>query len=73
MRKTNLIILLFSVAVILLAPLFGDVAASFYLMLSGGMETEKFLLIIDGFIHSFQIVGTLTAAYALFGCKRKED
>lgn len=73
MSKTNLIIVLFGVAAVLLAPWFGDVVASFYLMLSGGMETEKFLLIINGFIHSFQIIGTLTAIYALFGCKRKED
>lgn len=73
MRKVNYVVLFFGVAVILLAPLFGNGLSFCYLSVFGGMETEKFLQIMDGNMRSFQIIGALMAAYGLFGCKDRGE
>lgn len=72
MKNMKFFLTIFGVAIILLAPLLGNELASCYLILSGGMETEKYIRIIDGSIRSFQIIGTLVTAYGLFSHKSRE-
>lgn len=72
MKNSKLFMIFLGVAIILFAPLLGNELSNCYLILLGGMETEKFLRIIDGGIRSFQIIGTLMAGYGLFGHKNKE-
>lgn len=73
MKKVNYVVLFFGVAMILLAPLFGNRLSIGYLRVFGGMETDEFLQIMDGSIRSFQIIGALVAAYGLFGRKDQEN
>lgn len=73
MKNFKLFMTFFGVAIILLAPLLGSKMSACYLILLGGMETEKFLRIIDGSICSFQIIGALMTGYGLFGHKNREN
>lgn len=57
---------------ILLAPILGSYFAQIYLRLLGGMETEKFLLLLDGCITAFQLIGVLAAGYGLRGTIKTE-
>ena len=73
MKNIKFFMTLLGVAIILFAPLLGNELSNCYLFLLGGMETEKFLRIMDGGICSFQIIGALMAGYGLFGHKNKEN
>lgn len=70
--RTNTIITIVGVLLLLLAPMLGLDLANFYLRFLEGMETEKFLVIIKGCIGSIQILGTLVIVYGLFSKKSKE-
>lgn len=70
MKSIKFFITLLGVAIILFAPLLGNELSTCYLILLGGMETEKFLRMIDGSICSFQMIGALMTAYGLFGHKK---
>lgn len=70
--RINTIITITGLLFLLLAPMLGLNLANFYLRLQGGLETEKFLVIIKGCIGSIQILGTLIMAYGLFSKKSKE-
>ena len=72
MKNSKLFMIFLGVAIILFAPLLGNELSNCYLILLGGMETEKFLRIIDGGIRSFQIIGTLITGYGLFGHRNRE-
>ncbi len=72
MTKQRIVLIFVSIVVVLMAPLLGIALAERYLMLSGGMATEKYMLIMEGCIHGFQIIGILAAAYGLFGKSSKE-
>ena len=72
MRKYSIGISIAGVLLLLMAPMLGTYLAGFYLRLTDGMETEKFLRIIDGGIRSFQIIGTLITGYGLFGHRNRE-
>lgn len=64
-NKTNTALIIGGICIILTAPLLGTGLAGIYLRLLGGMETEKYMLIIEGCIRSLQLTGGLmTAAYA---------
>lgn len=72
MKNIKFFLTILGVAIILFAPLLGNELSNCYLILSGGMETEKFLRIIDGSIRGFQIIGTLMTVYGLFGHQNRE-
>lgn len=61
MNKVKLIVVILGIVLILLAPVFGLYLSNIYLRLIGGMETEKFLIIIEGCITGFQVIGALSA------------
>ena len=65
MNKGSILAIVCGVAIILLAPLLGNSLSHIYLSLLGGMETDKFLLVIDGCIRGFQIIGALSALYGI--------
>lgn len=73
MKNIKFLLTILGVAIILFAPLLGNELSACYLILSGGMETEKYIRIIDGGIRSFQIIGTLLTVYSLFGHKNRES
>lgn len=60
------------VLILLLAPMLGTYLADFYLRLTEGMETEKFLCILEGCICSIQVLGALITAYGCF-CRKGEE
>lgn len=72
MKNIKFFLTILGVAIIFLAPLLGNELSACYLILSGGMETEKYLRMIDGSIRSFQIIGTLVTVYGLFGHQNRE-
>lgn len=72
MKNMKFFLTILGVAIILLASLLGNELASCYLILSGGMETEKYIQIMDGSIRSFQIISTLVTTHGLFGHKNRE-
>lgn len=71
MKNIKLFLTILGLSIILLAPLLGNGLSTCYLILSSGMETEKYLCIIDGSIRSFQIIGALISAYSLFSYKER--
>lgn len=60
------------VLILLLAPMLGTYLAGLYLQLTEGMETEKFLCILEGCIRSIQVLGGLITAYGCF-CQKGEE
>lgn len=60
-------------AILLVAPLLGQALGGIYLMILGGMETDRFLQILQGCTLSFQIIGALIAGYGLFFHKKQGD
>lgn len=73
MNKAKLIITIIGMVLIITAPLLGANMAGLYLMLLGGMESEKYLIIIKSCNLSIQIIGALLAAYGLFARKKGDD
>ena len=72
MNKSKLITIVLGIILILLAPTLGFYLSHIYLLLIGGMETEKFLLIMDGCINGFQIIGLLSVLYGVLKkCKKQ--
>lgn len=71
MRKYTIGITVAGVLLLLLAPMLGTYLADLYLRLTDGMETDKFLCIVEGCIHSMQILGGIVTAYGLFYRKDK--
>lgn len=57
----SLFFIVFGIVTILLAVPLGNILAEAYLAISGGMETEKFLLCVEGFINGFQLLGGICA------------
>lgn len=70
MSKVELIITIIGIIIILAAPLLGTNMAEFFLMLLGGMETEKYHIIMASCNLGIQIIGALIAAYGLFAHKK---
>lgn len=68
MKEFRLVWSVLGCLLILLAPCLGNAAANMYLMLIEGMETNRFLLFIEAFIRSFQIIGVLLTVYGLWKC-----
>ena len=72
MKTYTIGIAIAGVLLLLLAPMLGTYLAGFYLRLTVGMETATFLCILEGCIHSIQILGGLIATYGLFFRKSEE-
>ena len=65
MSKGSIFALVCGVVIILLAPLLGNSLSAIYLSLLGGMATDKFLLVVDGCIRGFQIIGAMSGLYGI--------
>lgn len=71
MNKSKLIAIVLGIIIVILAPIFGFYLLHTYLLLIGGMETEKFVLIMDRCITGFQIIGVLSVFYGVLkNCKK---
>ena len=57
MKKVYSIGMIVGIIIILLAVPLGDLYWNFYLSIVGGMETERFTMLIQSAIVSFQIIG----------------
>lgn len=73
MNKVEFIITIIGIIIILTAPLLGTNMATLYLGLLGGMETEKYHIIIASCNLGIQIIGALIVAYGLFAHKKGDD
>lgn len=73
MNKTKNVLIILGILIMLIAPLMGSCLAELYLIIIGGMETEKYLLIIQGCINAFLIIGTITTIFGLFRKNNKEN
>ena len=62
MKTGKIAVIAVGVVIILASAPLGSFLADLYLWLLGGMETERFLVVIGGCIRSFQIVGALCVA-----------
>lgn len=47
------------IVILLLSVPLGDWYGSIYLILCGGMETERYLMLTQSAIHGFQMIGAL--------------
>ena len=57
MKKVYSIGMIVGIIIILLAVPLGGLYGNFYLSIVGGMETERFTMLIQSAIVSFQIIG----------------
>lgn len=71
MNKIKLTAVILGIVFILSAPIFGLYLSNICLRLIGGMETEKFLLIIEGCITGFQIIGVLSVLYGMLKARSR--
>lgn len=70
MKISKMVAVILGIVLILLAPVFGLYLSNIYLRLMGGMETEKFLLIMEGCITGFQVIGVLSALYGMLKIRK---
>lgn len=73
MNKVNFVIAIIGLSLVVTAPLTGTYLAELYLGILGGMETEKYHIIMASCNLGIQIVGALIAAFGLFAHKKGND
>ena len=58
-------VIILGLATVLLSPAVGSIYASFLLTLSGGMESDKYYILIDGCISAIRVLGIIVSAWGI--------